>query len=881
MALVVPDKPRIHTSLGFGGGIGGIGGIGGFGGGKLDPAILPRDFPSTHGLRREEKDSDQDDEHGSGSSLLYHRPTFTVDDRLFYDLVTYAPGLNTSAADILAVLEAEAIPDAHAKPGRIDDATRCLLDKARTPGWQALTVPAHGTRPGYTIHFDDKGRYTYERILPPGLKERVVCDGKTLLHLYSDLGLGARHSVSRFHRADFAELVPWLVPPAEDLARGADLRLIDDHTIALVPHGAASGKGADGKPKPYHEVRFVFAGDGRLAERQVVCMPAGKVLYRETIAADGTVKLLDDKGKELAVRKGTLAAASEPSLKADTDNLVILDLPYRGRDHVLETLKIKDKPLESLRFADARALLAADFAAGNGDEALAVFKQSFHRRDQRQLGLYVLLAACGQNLDGDHVDVLAEHLDAPLAQYLALHSSPLLRKHASQWAVAGRQWSGGFLQHLALSHALYQRWQNNKVVKGSLARVKAERERALDYVRRNKGTLFGWALLGLLQDRAGKDQDFHRALAEAWLLFEDVPGLGYAARYENARSLWKSGQAKEARRRFQDLYEKTLKQDRLPPIDADFRLALLEGGKEEDRWGDLLRPTAADLIKKKHRPAVLALAWQFWQLEDRPLANHLLAAALKGAPEKERLALTLAGIGFLMETSQLAEADGLLQKLLDDPKLARRPALWRLKARLAEERDRAPAALAALEQALEYEYQDLPAVIDLRAVRADYGKLLEHYQLLADAMVTLRVAAPADFKAKVVRAADRWRALDREAEPPCRLAGRILQTLGDRALSWDYLTTPVGLRPNEAAPWLDLARTLSRQGDLDLADRAYTAAFEAEPTDAQILWDRAQNLRQAGKTVRARELFRQIADGKWQPRFAWLQTQARWQLQGR
>ncbi|HMF13630.1 MAG TPA: hypothetical protein VKE94_15030, partial [Gemmataceae bacterium] len=68
-------------------------------------------------------------------------------------------------------------------------------------------------------------------------------------------------------------------------------------------------------------------------------------------------------------------------------------------------------------------------------------------------------------------------------------------------------------------------------------------------------------------------------------------------------------------------------------------------------------------------------------------------------------------------------------------------------------------------------------------------------------------------------------------------------------------------------------------GELDLADRAYTAAFEAEPTNAQILWDRATNLRQAGKVQEAKMLYRQLAEDTWQPRFAWLQTQARWMME--
>ncbi len=98
---------------------------------------------------------------------------------------------------------------------------------------------------------------------------------------------------------------------------------------------------------------------------------------------------------------------------------------------------------------------------------------------------------------------------------------------------------------------------------------------------------------------------------------------------------------------------------------------------------------------------------------------------------------------------------------------------------------------------------------------------------------------------------------------------------------WDYLTTPVALRPNEAEPWAELGRTLARQGELLLADRAYAAAFEAEPTNAQLLWDRARNLAQAGQAHEAENLYRRLTEGTWQPRFGPLRDQARWQLEKR
>src|SRR5262249_30362416 len=151
--------------------------------------------------------------------------------------------------------------------------------------------------------------YAAERTLPPGIRERIECDGKTILHLYPDLGIGARRTVSRFHRLDFARSVPWFVPAPEDLARGADLQALDEHTVAIVPHGIDSMKDDKGKPIPYSLVHLVFA-DGRLAGRQIVEMPTKKVLLREICKADGLLAIQDSDGKALAVRKGTLRAAT-------------------------------------------------------------------------------------------------------------------------------------------------------------------------------------------------------------------------------------------------------------------------------------------------------------------------------------------------------------------------------------------------------------------------------------------------------------------------------------------------------------------------------------------------------------------------------------------
>jgi len=449
-----------------------------------------------------------------------------------------------------------------------------------------------------------------------------------------------------------------------------------------------------------------------------------------------------------------------------------------------------------------------------------------------------------------------------------------------------------------------QRWQNGKLLAAGAEARRTEIDKALVYVRKNKGSGFAWTLLGLIQDRAREEEtakrdarDLHQALVAGFAEFADVPGMRYVARYEQARSLFKAGQLDEARQKFRTLYEDTLKDGLLPSIDADFRPALLG---DKDAWGELIRQTSTRLIADQRRAAVLVLARQCWQLGDEPLANHLLDEALDQLDGKARLRITLAGMSFLVETGQFARADQLLDGLLAAapgdvrPRLPGRaplagraplpgPALaglWRLGADLAERRDRKARQLECLEHALDAEYRDLPEVIDIAAVRKDYEKLLAHYEGLAEAMVTLKVPPPADFRARVVKVADRWRALDTDGSKASQAAARILRLLGDRDLAWDYATTPIALQPGESTPWVSLAQTLGRQGELDLADRAFAAAFAAQPTDAQILWDRAQNLRQAGKQPEAKKLLQQLADGTWQPRFQALQAQARWHLNG-
>ena len=63
----------------------------------------------------------------------------------------------------------------------------------------------------------------------------------------------------------------------------------------------------------------------------------------------------------------------------------------------------------------------------------------------------------------------------------------------------------------ALSHALLQRWENDKILRGDPAKVAAEKVRALEYVRRHKGDgVRAGSLLSLMQERADQELDARR-----------------------------------------------------------------------------------------------------------------------------------------------------------------------------------------------------------------------------------------------------------------------------------------------------------------------------------------------------------------------------------
>ena len=813
------------------------------------------------------------------NSLRYERPTTDYDLSVFTDLVQYAPGLHNTRADVLATIERESDLTPPSL-GKIDAGARRLIEKARSADWSTLSIPAAGALPGYKIHYNGSGQFTYERLLPSGLTEQVICDGKTLWHLYAEIGLAGKRPMSRHHEAIIASFAPAYLPSPEELSRGHNVMAIDANMIALIPLGVDKIKDAN-----YVRQHLVFSKDGALSERQLVAMPKNEVVARQVFLKDGGTVWQDAKGTVLARQTRIVAPASAPSLQPKTEDLVVMEMPIRTRDHLIAQAKKRGLDPEKDPASLEQWFIAECATKELSNNILLHLSNMLRAKNDRRLGFLTLLNSTGVRLNYENltnaygkdwsIDIEKHHPKDPLTMLLVQGKRDIANGgNEFLKEIPGPQ--AGFVQRLSRFRNLWQAWQQQTPIRDA-AGLPLERAKVLAFLQDTPSPTFAYAILDTMQRRCNiaPTEPMWAAAAQRFVPISDPLGLGYVFRYEHARSLWQAGNGADAIAAFRKLHADTLSLGVLPPIDAGFRQVLQMPLGAGPHFVGFTRKTLDDVLAKKDYGLAFQLAAQMEQLGDEGLANEIMGTILARADDKERNALTLVNVQILTQRRQFAQADRLLQKLLDDKKLAQAPELWHWRAELAKQHGQTAESIACLEKALDLEYADLPELVDLERVRTDYRTLLNYYQTLAESLTTLKSAAPKALLAKVVRSADRWRLLDVDAAEPSMLAGKIFHTLGQHELAWDYWTTPIDLHPAESKPWLDLAQTLQAEGDLAKADRAFALAFEAEPTNAEILWQRAQNQVRQGQTKEARELYRQIADGKWQERFNATVEQAR------
>ncbi len=849
-----------------------------------------------------------------GQDVAYQRPRLTSTPDHFGDLLRFAPALATTQADIVATVEAEAAPAASSPAGEVAADAAALIAKARDHGWRRVVVGEGDD--AFAVTFDGAGRFAWERRLRNGLLERAVCDGESVLHVYPELGLAARRTMSRHHRSILERIVPSALPPASELARLGDVVATDERTVVIVPRGAADeDEATDGREVEVARLRLTFADDGRLAERTLLRAPAGAaptagtVIARAVFAADGTTTWRDAEGEELARQTRPTEDADAPELAPSTDDLVVLPMPARTFQHVQGRIASGDLAKDSIEAADAElAALAGANGAWNIAERLADHEPKIFAQGDRRLGVHVLLAASQPatwgitparrfDVNGKSVivDPKGDHPASPVAAYLHAHLGSLHGAGFTLPAANGEGLAGalartrGLLTVLATSPAGDAR---DSAVKQALQLAAELNDRI---------PALAWGLVIAAGDASSTPAGY-RAAADAMASFEDVPGLRFASLTERARWLVSTGEENAAspiRDALREPWLEASTHGAIPPIDPVLRSAL---GAES--FSKLFREVADRLAAAKRPDAIVRLSRAATLAGDPSLAAELDGRALAEATDAQRRPVLLRMLAYLLvDGGADARTDVVIGQLLEGEG-ADEPRLWRLAAATASRRGDEARAIGALERALDLEFERLAerdaarakaraglggtakadgadqaeGVVDLAALRAEYGRLLAHYRQVAIALATLDEPMPRSLLAKIIRSADRWRSLENDPTQACQAASAALTAAGEDELAWDYMTTPLSHRPGESKAWSDLAGLATARGDFDLADRCWGQAFELERSNAEILWQRAILLQQRGRRAEANDVLEQIADGDWQPRFDWIKNESRRRL---
>jgi tetratricopeptide (TPR) repeat protein len=833
-------------------------------------------------------------------------PEFGNDRRLFGDLMSHAPGLNTSRADMLHVMTSELTNDvaraesaqanADTATGTVDPAARRLINKARAASWESVRLPGQSEDSELVIQCDGQGRYVWTRIVSEGLQERVVCDGETLLHLYDEIGLGARRTYSRFHHSTIHQLVPWLLPDIDLLARQYHITAVNDHTVALTPIVDARSQSAD-DTEPAEEseddkdgkadsrrwiLHLVFDQQGHLAARRLVDQESGEVLRTVEFSLDGTVRLIDAEGEVAATANWRRSPCDAADLNPDTSNLVVLPLPYRSEEAgpVVAAKSVADADLSE---EDALRLMASHLASGNADAMIRIIRSRFFAKDDRRDGFYVLLSRFPEKLvweeDVDGSDGRRQSVDlrpsaegSPLRQFVRQWINwQLQNSDTTEFAIEGP--ADGFVQRLATARNLYLRWKlQTATTDRTTSQVKAELDQVLEFVDSCRTDVMGWTLLSVVEKALPHDR-FGEDFAATAQRFENNPALAMWARQERVRTLFRAGRHRKARNLYRELLTNLLQSGSMPRIDAEIRTLYREHNGEPS-WNKLVADIGGRILESGLPRTALMFSIQLRSLGDSEAAGWLLQQVLDSIDPAERPDVALLAIEQLRALQNNQSWD-LMAAVVQVQELSEWSDLWHYAATVADEAGRKRRALDHLEHAVQLDFRNRPDVINLQSLRADYSSLLQRFEELVDASATLELPPPEELMARIIRAADQWRSIDDDDTQCCQMAARILTKLNRRDLAWAYITTPLAESSGESTQWISLAESLSGQNQWELADVAWQRAFEFEQTNPDILLRHAELLQANGQIRRSRQLLQRIIQGSWQSRFSGTVNKAR------
>jgi len=756
---------------------------------------------------------------------------YATDPRLD-DLTNFVPAMFADSYD--HAREAMLAANADRKIGRISEEARSLVDAAR----DAVDTARYQLDDGTRLSIQEAGRFSIEKTTPEGLAERIVYDGEHAYALYEELGLAIRRRIGPTSPLLLATWTPWVMPPAEHLARWYDVELAGPRTLRLSPPKAEAGN---------IEIELDEAS-------RIVAVRRGQDETRFEHGQDGiTIVHGDDR-----TRLRRLGPAATPS-PMDEARWTVVTLPLRRGSHWEAVLSEHTAGSAAWRNAQ-RQRLASAAALGEQQRIVAAARELTKHVDTLSRGELVLLSGGVRGMSKKDLAAVVATADAdePVLAYLETAHAQSRTWGARPFQLLAKRRTQGLLGTLAAYRAALANVDRGRAAtqqRNIEAFIEAHGDSPLAYV---------------LVQRAAQYMSWNRSrqAAALWERLAERAKWRVLALYSAGAAHTYRGRTDESADLFERSIQAALDAGQAPIIDWQVRQALQSARGNASfqlvwsRW----RRAAIASDGLDLRVAFVASAQQIGETDD----IHRIVTTTK--PEHlTDVPFAVALVDQLLASGQNDDAWLLVRQLLDGEAKEDSAVLDRA-AIVSEAQGRIADAAGYLEEAMRAEAED---GIPLDSLRADYRRLIGLHARLAQSQLGAEEATL--HREQALRVASLWRREDPDNPEIDRLCAALYVDEPDQA--WRHLSSIIERHPAEGSAYEQVAQALEREGQLGQADSIWRRATEVEPTNPTWQLRRAENLAALGHETTARELLDAIVKGDWQDRFSAVVHQAR-QLRG-
>ena len=752
---------------------------------------------------------------------------YATDHRLD-DLTNFVPAMLADEYDMAR--ESILAASADREPGSVSAEARELIDAARA----ATPTGRYRLGPQSELSLDSDGRFWIERTTAEGLSERVVYDGERAYGLYEELGLAVSRQIGPTSPMLLGLFTPWVMAPADDLARWYRVEKVGPRTLRL---------SAPGKDSASFEIELD-------ADDRIVALRDGESTTRLSYASTEITITVD--GEETSFERIGEAGSFAP---VDEARWTVVALPvYRP---AYWTTKLEGLAADSAAWRDAqRQRMASASALGDHNRIAQAFRELLAQVEQLTPGELALASGGASGLTKAELASMrdkARDADA-LVDYIVAAHGQRGNWYARPFRKTAKKHTSGLVGTMAAYRAILSNVDYGYAT--------GERKRIEQFVDGHGDSTLAYVLV----QRASQYFAWNRSddAVAMWKKLADHRRWKTVALHSAATVLSSRGKYAPAADLFEEAIESALAADQAPIFDWQVRQALQAGRGNASfqlvwsRW----RSQALASEDLSLRLAFVSSAQQLGEVDD----IHRIVTTTK--PEQlDDVVLAIGLVDQLLVGNLPDDAWILIRRLLEGPGASDAAVLDRA-ATVSEMQGRTADAAGYLERAMK---ADEGQAVPLAGLRADYARLiglhtrLSQSQLSGDGANTHRDHA--------LRVAAEWRREDPDNPEIDRLCAALY--IDDPDQAWRHLSSVVERHPAEGSAYETVAKALEREGQLRRADLMWQRAMEVEPTNPTWHLRRAENLAALGHENTAVELLDEIAEGDWQDRFNGIEWQAK------